>query len=246
MIFSFFKTRKTSLPPKVPLLYVDIHSHLIPAIDDGSKSMEESILFLKKLESLGYKKVITTPHIMLDTYNNTKKSVLEGLYTLQEESKRQDISLLIEAAAEYYLDEGLLPLIQKKEILLIADKYLLFETSYVHRPIQLEAVISEILSLGYIPLLAHPERYRYIDDPKEFHILKDLGVEFQVNLNSFTGYYGSHAKKHSHYLSKEGLINFLGSDTHNIKQLENLKYVLNSDIYKEVYLFNKIKNKELL
>jgi len=239
-MFDFLKKKAT-----VPALITDIHSHLIPGIDDGAQSIEESLTLLRALQELGYTQVITTPHIMFDAYGNTKTSIREGLQILQNVAQKQDIHLQIDAAAEYYLDEGLLPLIQKKDLLLIDQKYLLFETSYTHRPQQLEEIIFEILAAGYIPLLAHPERYRYIEEISEFQTIKDLGVEFQVNINSFNGYYGSTAQKNALALSQQGLINFLGSDTHNIKQVENLSLVFKSKAYKEIYVNNTIKNQFL-
>ena len=245
MRFPFFK-KKSSIKSEAPTLLVDIHSHLIPGIDDGSQSMQESLALLRALEALGYQKVITTPHIMADAYKNTKQSILEGLKILQIEAQKASISLHIEAAAEYYLDEGLLPLIQKKEILLIDETYLLFETSYTHRPHQLEETIFEILAAGYTPLLAHPERYRYITDTADFHTLKALGTSIQINLNSFNGHYGKHAQKHAHYLSQKGLIDFLGSDTHHIKHLQHLKPFLGSKAYQEIYLHNTIGNNTFL
>jgi len=245
-MLSFFKKRMSS-KIEVPPLSVDLHSHLIPAIDDGSQSTEESIKLLRKLHKLGYKKVITTPHIMCDAYGNTKSSILKGLENLQTTVDSYGIDICIEAASEYYLDEGLLPLIKAKELLLIADQYLLFETSYTHRPAQMEEIIFEILAAGYIPLLAHPERYRYITQPEEeYGTLKNLGVEFQVNLNSFNGYYGTQAKKNALFLSQHGMIDFLGSDTHNMKHLENLSLVFGSNEYEEIYRYNTIKNKTLM
>ena len=247
-MFGFFK-KKIPLPPlgATPQLEVDIHSHLIPGIDDGCRNMEESIYLLGGLEALGYKKVVTTPHIMYDAYQNTKASILEGLKVLQDEAARRGLAVEIEAAAEYYLDEGFMALLHNKELLLIGGKYLLFETSYTHRPVQLEEVIFEIMAAGYIPLLAHPERYRYIKDPAvEYERLKTLGVEFQVNLNSLAGQYGKQAKENADFLSQEGMIDFLGSDAHHIKQVENLSKVFNSEYYKEVYRNNTIQNNTLL
>jgi len=245
-MFSFFKRGPTS-KEEVPPLSVDLHSHLIAGIDDGARNIEESIALLRKLQDLGYKKVITTPHIMCDAYGNTRSSILKGLEDLQTVANSHGIDMSIEAASEYYLDEGLLPLIKCKELLLVADKYLLFETSYTHRPVHLEEVIFEILAAGYVPLLAHPERYRYIKQPEEaYNNLKNLGVEFQVNLNSFNGYYGKQAKKNALFLSQHGMIDFLGSDTHNMKQVENLSFVFKSNEYKEIYKYNKIKNKTLM
>ncbi len=245
-MFGIFKKRPQVVLPDAPDLLVDIHSHLITGIDDGAQTTEESLALLQALQYLGYKKIITTPHIMIDAYGNTKSSILKGLNVLRTLALENNISLSIDAAAEYYLDEGLLPLIQKKEILLIKNKYLLFETSYNHRPAQLEEIIFEILAAGYIPLLAHPERYNYIKETSDFHKLKDLGALFQININSFNGHYGSHAKKHAHYLSSQGMIDFLGSDTHNLRHTQNLAKVQESDIYKEIFIQNIILNSSLI
>ncbi len=243
-MFSFFKKNKkeTQLPAILPLL-VDLHSHLIPGIDDGAKSIYDSLELIKALKTVGYRKLITTPHIMLDNYKNTPNSILEGLQKLLEELLIRDIPMEIEAAAEYYVDEGFLKLIRKNELLAIAGKYILFETSYIHRPYQLEEVIFEIEAAGYTPLLAHPERYRYIKNKEEeYRHLKSLNVQFQVNINSLNGYYGSVAQKNAQFLSNNGMIDFLGSDTHNIHQVENLKKVVKSNAYKRVHLNNNIKN----
>jgi len=242
-MFSFLKKK----PHSSPTLTVDLHSHIIPGIDDGSKTMEESIILLRGLQDLGYKKVITTPHIMIDAYGNTKESILKAGKVLQREAEKEGLSLDIDIAAEYYLDEGLLPLIKNCDVLLIENKYLLFETSYTHRPQQLEEIIFEILSHGFTPLLAHPERYRYMQNNlEEYILLKNLGTEFQVNLNSFNGHYGSHAQKQALLLSKHGLIDFLGSDTHCIKQVKNLDKVFKEEKYHKIYQYNNIKNNSFL
>lgn len=244
MIFSFFHKRKVKNKPSE--LKVDLHSHLIPGIDDGSKSMEESLLLLKGIEELGYQKVITTPHIMLDSYRNTPKIINDGLNSLRDAATAEGIKIEIEAAAEYYLDDGFYDLLQKDEILTVKGNYLLFETSYVSKPMHMEEMIFEILTAGYTPLLAHPERYRYIKDPKkEFARLKDLGVLFQVNLNSFGGHYGKSAKTNADLLSKHGLIDFLGSDIHHKRHLDTLPNVLKSDVYSKVYQYNTIRNNDL-
>ncbi len=245
MIFSLFGKKKEK--QKGPALKIDLHSHLIPGIDDGSKSMEESLTLLKGMEALGYEKVITTPHIMFDTYKNTPKIINEGLLSLREAAKFEGIDVEIEAAVEYYLDEGFYTHLHSDEVMSIKGKYLLFETSYVSKPLQLEEMIFEIGTAGYTPLMAHPERYRYIKDPlKEYTRLKDLGVMFQVNLNSFGGHYGKSAKSLADFLSKEGMIDFLGSDVHHKKQVETLSGVFQSEAYSEVFKNNTIRNGELI
>ena len=229
-------------------LKVDMHSHLIPSIDDGAKSLEESILLIKKLKNLGYKKLITTPHIMADSYPNTKESIYKGLNILKEELEKLNIDIQIEAAAEHYLDESFIDNLQNNKVLPIANEYLLFETSYISKPINLEDLIYEIKIRGYKPIFAHPERYRYIKELEvEYSKLKELGVYFQVNTNSLNGYYGKDAKKKGLFLLDKGYIDFLGSDTHHIKHLNNLEEIsTNSAIWDKLLAKNKILNTTLL
>lgn len=249
MIFSLFgkKKEKEQKALDIPALTTDLHSHLIPGIDDGSKSMEESMELLRGLEALGYQKVITTPHIMFDAYKNTPEIIREGLASLRSAAKAEGIEVEIEAAAEYYLDEGFYDHLHGQDVLSIQGKYLLFETSYVSKPLQLEEMIFEIGAAGYTPLMAHPERYRYIKDPhQEYGRLKELGVMFQVNVNSFGGHYGRSAKSLAEFLSKEGMIDFLGSDVHHQRHVETLSAVFCSDSYIAVFENNTIRNEELM
>jgi len=243
-MFSFFKKKKIFVT--APCLNVDLHSHLIPGIDDGSQSMEESLTLLKGLESIGYKKVITTPHIMLDSYKNTPEIIHAGLNDLRAAAQKEGINVEIEAAAEYYLDDGFYDLFEKGEMMTVEGEYLLFETSYVSKPLNFEEMIFKISSSGYIPILAHPERYRYVKDPeKEFGRLRELGVRLQVNLNSFGGHYGSIAKEHAEFLNKAGWIDFLGSDVHHKKHVSSLAKIVRSELYSEILQNNTILNNTL-
>jgi len=242
-MISFFRKKSAKSIERIETLNTDIHSHLIPGIDDGSKSMDESITLIKEFERLGYKKLITTPHIMDKAYNNSKESILFNFEKLKEECKRQNINITLEVAAEYYVDEGFLTLLEKGELLPIDDEYILFETSYIHRPIDLESVIYNIIVAGYKPLFAHPERYQYIKNPeKEFAELKEQGALFQVNLNSFSGFYGKQAKIHAMYLHESSMINFLGSDVHGKRHIESLETVFTNKIYNDIMENNNILN----
>ena len=244
MIFPFFNKRKEK--KRGPVLKVDLHSHFIPGIDDGSQSMEESLSLLKGMKALGYEKVITTPHIMIDVYRNTPQIIKEGLLSLREAAKAEGIEIEIEAAAEYYLDEGFYDHLHSGEVMSINNKYLLFETSYVSKPLQLEEMIFEIAAAGYIPLMAHPERYRYVEDPlKEYGRFKELGALLQLDLNSLGGHYGKDAKKKAEILSENGMIDFLGSDVHHLKQTRFLDEVFNGENYTRVWENNTILNHTL-
>ncbi len=243
-MFSFLR-RKEALP-EVPRLETDLHSHLIPGIDDGSQSMEESLSLLGGMADLGYKKVITTPHIMADAYRNTPKIIKEGLAALHEAAAEAGIAIEIDAAAEYYLDDGFVDLLSQEELMTVKGKYLLFETSYISKPLNTEEMIFEITSAGYTPVMAHPERYRYIRDPlKEYGRFKELGVLFQVNLNSLGGHYGKSAKVLADFLSRNGMIDFLGSDVHHQKHISSLEAVFASESYREIYSRNEILNRTL-
>jgi len=238
-----FLRKKKEVSKNIEYLKTDIHSHLIPGIDDGSKSMEESIALLKNFEKLGYTKIITTPHIMTKAFNNTKVSILENFSKLKKATQEAHLNIDIQVAAEYYVDEGFLSLLEKGELLPIDDEYILFETSYVNRPVDLESVIYNIIAAGYKPLLAHPERYQYIKNvEEEFNALKDQGALFQANLNSFVGFYGKQAQKNVEYLNENSMIDFLGSDVHHEKHMTSFSAVVHSDIYANIVSKNIILN----
>ena len=245
-MFSFFK-KKIDYNATNHLL-VDLHSHLIPGIDDGAKNLEESIELILKLKSLGYKKIITTPHVMIDSYPNSKNTIIKGLENLQRELIKRGIDINIEASAEYYIDEGFIKLLKNHQLIPILNKYILFETSYISKPFNLEEIIFEISQKGYIPILAHPERYRYIKNHKdEYTKLKELGVMFQLNANSLIGYYGKDAQIKANYLIENSLIDFIGSDTHRQRHLLILEEVLrNKSIWDKILNKNKILNNTLI
>jgi len=227
-------------------LSIDIHSHILPAIDDGSKSLEESIVMLRAMQEVGYSKVITTPHVMVDVYRNTPKIVRKKLVLLQEEARTRGLDIEIEAAAEYYLDDGFLGHLNSGDVLSFGDGYLLFETSYMDRPINMEDMIFEIQSAGFKPVLAHPERYRYINDlGGEYSRLKELGVLFQLNLNSLIGGYGKNAKQKAEFLVKQGLISFLGSDAHGLRHIEGVKQAKSIEMFDVIFKNNTILNDTL-
>lgn len=205
---------------------VDIHSHLLPGIDDGVETMEESLSILEEMQGLGYRKVITTPHIMADFFPNSPQIINEKLKEVQEEARKAGLSIQIEAAAEYYMDELFIEKLEGKEPLMTfgRGRYLLFETSFINEPAFLRDGIFKISSLGLVPVLAHPERYSYIHN--NYNILGELmerGVLFQLNINAISGYYSKPAKKVAQLLIDNNLVSFMGSDCHNSRHLSVLK-----------------------
>jgi tyrosine-protein phosphatase YwqE len=221
----------------------DLHSHLIPAIDDGVKNLDESIEIIKNLKELGYKKIITTPHIMAHKFPNEKNNILAGLELVKEELVKQNIDIELQVAAEYYFDEGFLEQIRKKDLLTFGDNYVLFELSYTSNPFGLEQVVFELLQNGYKPVLAHPERYTYYSNSLEkYSGLKDMGLLFQINLNSLHKFYGNKPKIAAEYLVNNGLVDFVGSDIHSMRYFDSLKSYMKSGKLKEVFEKNQIKN----
>ena len=242
----FSREKNKALGTPAPSPKTDLHSHLIPGIDDGSKNMEDSLEMLKGMQALGYERVITTPHIMSDAYNNSSKIIIEGLRQLRKAAAAEGINIAIGAAAEYYMDEELLSRLERKDILTIGGEYLLFETSYISKPLNFKDTIYEIQARGYKAMLAHPERYRYISNPaKEFEEMKNLEIYFQLDINSISGYYGKDAMKNAQVLSDAGMIDFLGSDIHRIKQVDFLKKVFADEKYQKLLENNKILNETL-
>ena len=205
----------------------DIHSHLIPGIDDGVQSMTESIEMIQGMIDLGIKRIITTPHIMSDYFKNTPDIIRRGLDDVRKELQRQNIDIEIDAAAEYYLDEGFLPKLKSKDIIAIKDKYLLFEISYINPPDNLHSIIFEINVAGYIPVLAHPERYPFwYNKFEEFQRIKETGALLQLNTNSLTGYYGGGAKAIAEKMIDMNMVDFIGSDLHGQRHLDGLRKVV--------------------
>ncbi len=242
----FFFSQKSTIDPS-PRVKVDIHSHLIPAIDDGSQSIEESLDILKKMSLLGYEKMITTPHIMADTYRNSSRTILDGLSKVKRSISDEKIDIKLDVAAEYYFDEALVDRLEDGDILTIGDGYLLFETSYISKPINFDDVLFHMSTKGYRPILAHPERYRYISDPKNMYThMKDMGISFQLDINSLGGHYGKQAFELSKLLVEWGMVDFVGSDIHHKKQVEYLEGVFGGEYYHMIWDKNEIKNDLLL
>ncbi|HHG84349.1 MAG TPA: capsular biosynthesis protein [Bacteroidetes bacterium] len=224
MFKQLFGGKKQSGEGSLSVLKTDLHSHLIPGIDDGSPDLETSLEMIRGLMELGYRKFITTPHIMSDAYPNTPEIIRAGLDKLREAVAEAGLDVKLEAAAEYYLDEIFIANLDKVELLTFGGerKFLLFETSYISRPMSLGDTIFRLQSLGYSPVMAHPERYQFFwreSGVDEIRGLRNRGLKMQVNLASFTGRQGRRAAIIAREMAKEGMIDFLGSDLHRPSQV---------------------------
>jgi protein-tyrosine phosphatase len=222
----------------------DMHSHILPGIDDGARNLESSLLLAKRFRELGYQKLIATPHIMADYFRNTPTTIKKALDLLREGLQQNNIDLEVSAAAEYYLDETFENKIEKKEVLTFGDKkFLLFELSFINAPHNLFEVIAKMQDAGYQPVLAHPERYPYYYNSIEsYEQIRDTGCLLQLNTISLTGYYGKGAKQTAEELADNYCIDFLGSDMHHLRHADALKDSLKLDRIQNILSQPQINN----
>jgi protein-tyrosine phosphatase len=209
-------------------LGTDMHSHLLPNLDDGVRSFEQAEEIIRRFMSFGYTRLITTPHVMSDTYRNTSEGILNRLEELRKYLKEKNIDIKIDAAAEYYLDEDLFKKIEEGEPLLtFGDKFLLFETNFLTEPLNLREFIFLASSKGYRLVLAHPERYLYLQQNiRKMEDLLGRGIFFQINISSFTGYYSKTVQSTVNKMIENGWIHMLGSDCHHIQHTKLIETAL--------------------
>lgn len=225
-IFSFF-TKKPL--PSFPFhqLKTDVHSHIIPGIDDGSPDAETSLLLIRGMIELGYETFTATPHVMEDMWRNNTETISNGFAALRKAMDDEGLNNEVRMAAEYLVDGNLESLLEKKQDLLrIQKNWVLIEISFIQPPRNLRELIFEMQMQGYQPVFAHPERYNHyykkLDELKE---IKDAGCLFQSNILSFSGYYGPAAQQCAEWMAEKGMVDLLGSDIHHERHLEALRHL---------------------
>jgi len=246
-LFDFLrKGNKETVTDLSPVL-VDMHSHVLPGLDDGAESMLDSVELIRELSKLGYKKLIATPHIMGDFFKNTPEIINKKLELVRKALKEHQVDVELDAAAEYYLDEWFIKLLDSNTPLLtFGNKYLLFETSYINESAYFKEALFKIKSLGLKPVLAHPERYTYLySDFSRFQDLYNQGVLFQININSLSGYYSKTAQKYAAKLIEKNMVDFIGTDCHGVRHVEALRKARSTKEYSKL-LYSKILNNSLL
>lgn len=246
-MFGFFsKNRNSDLRTfDLSTLGVDMHSHVLPGIDDGAQTLEESVILVQAMMNLGIKKIIATPHIMVDYYRNTPETIGDALKLLKTQLHKQYIEIEIEAAGEHLLDEGFEVLLEEGRVMPMCDSSLLFEMSFIDVHPNLIPLVQKMKDMGYKPILAHPERYPYFTVEKCKNI-KSLGCDLQMNTISLTGYYGSKTKIMAEAMVDQNLVDYISSDMHHLKHAAALERSLKT-IYLEKLLFDyPLKNQLLL
>jgi protein-tyrosine phosphatase len=247
-VFDFFFKKKKKERFDFSALGIDMHSHLIPGIDDGAQTIEDSVSLVKGLVELGYQKIITTPHVYSEHYPNTKETILRGAENLRIALKEAGIHVPVEAAAEYFMDDDYERTLKQNEIIPIRNKYVLVEMSFFGEPPNLDNYLFRTQTKGFQPILAHPERYLfYKGNLESYEALKEKGCLFQVNILSLTGYYGLNVAQTAQKLLKKGWVDFLGTDMHHANHLQLLKEMeLNGDVLKLIEKQMPFKNLEFL
>jgi protein-tyrosine phosphatase len=242
-MFGLFKKKKIAPEFNFSNIGTDMHSHIIPGIDDGAQTVNDALLLAKKFNALSFKKLIATPHIMADYFRNTPDTINRGLDALRKGLQDIQLNLEVDAAAEYYLDETLEKKVKQKEVLTFGDNYLLFELSYINIPQNLFDFIKTIQDAGYNPVLAHPERYPYYYNSVEnYHQIRETGCLLQLNSIALTGYYGSGAKKTAEEMVENHLVDFIGSDMHHLKHATALQESLNTPLMQRLLSQHQLKN----
>ncbi len=229
--------------PVEPLVLVDIHSHLIPGIDDGAQKLEDSVALAEGMVALGYRKMITTPHSMEDTFVNEPEAILEGLEALNAELIKRQIPLMVEAAAEYYLDGKFMQQVRDKKLLTFGGNFVLMEMNFVSETDGLNEAVFQCKVAGYEPVLAHPERYIHMyDEWDRYEELWARDVKFQINLMSLTGHYSEEAKRIAEKLVMKGMVSFVGSDLHHVRHLPKIEAALRLPIVQKLRALPLLNN----
>ncbi len=239
--------------PKLPeahdlsVLHTDLHSHLIPGIDDGVPTVEESIRMIRGLMEFGYRKFITTPHVLPGMYNNSAASIMPGLELVRQAIKEHHLGVEIEAAGEYYYDEQFEEMAKDAELLTFGGNRILFELPNMHQPPRLRDTVFALTIRGITPVLAHVERYPYLYEKGlgDIEDLVNMGVEMQINIGTFTGAYGPNLLKASYQMIDAGLVTYLGSDLHGEKHLGYIRGAFQSKKFRQMLAKHEFRNREL-
>ena len=229
-------------------MVVDFHNHVIPGIDDGAKSIDDSIIMLRSFEQLGVKKVIGSPHSMAEGYVNSNEKIIEKRDEVREAIRKNGLAIQSDATAEYYCDEAFMERIERKELLTFGKNYVLMELSYVSKPTNFGEVTYKLQVAGYNLILAHPERYPfyYEKDFDSYNSLKDRGVYFQINIASLAGGYGSRAKFTAEKMIDDGMVEFVSTDLHSIGQFDMFRECLKEKYLERILTSDKLLNRTLL
>lgn len=245
MLFDFFF--KSNEPQPLPF-HTDMHCHIVPGVDDGSPDVETSLQLLENMAKWGINRVFASPHSTQDRYENTPQSLAEPFKQLTDAAKERKLPIELHHHMEYRIDEFFLDQLEANNVVTMPDNLILIENSFAIEPWGIEGLVYDIISRGFTPVLAHPERYSYYSQRRRqrYAELKDLGMYLQVNLLSLSGYYGKLERDTAVYLLKNRLAQFIGTDIHRMSHVESITSYLSSRQYqRDATLFDHIINDTL-
>lgn len=214
----------------------DMHNHLLPGIDDGAQNEATTLAMLNNYIEMGYEKLTATPHVMSDFYLNTPEIIEEKYKIARTIIKANELPLELSFAAEYYIDGVLVNSLRNDgKLMTFGDNYILIETSFLSKPMVFESFVFDLISKGYQPVFAHPERYVYFhEDYEALERMIQLGLKLQINLLSILGHYSPQAKKLAQWMIEHKHYHFLGTDAHKPVHIQML-----NEVYKDPH-FHKI------
>lgn len=235
---------KKKVAPVSLFFSTDIHCHVIPGIDDGSPDVATSVELMERMQGWGVNRIIATPHVTMGTFENTPSTIRPALLELKAALSASDSKIEISHSAEYRIDENFIKQLEVGNIVAMPNNHLLVENSFIQEPWGIDQLLFELKVKGYIPILAHPERYAYYYGNKRgrYDELHSTGTMFQVNLLSLAGYYGSNERKWAEYLLGKGYIDFIGTDLHNHRHADCIEKFLSSKEYRKLAANIVVKN----
>ena len=233
-MFRFLFNKKSQVEAKLPYS-TELHCHIIPAVDDGSASLEDSLELCTRLKALGVNKILATPHCTESTFENTVETIEPQFNSLVEGLASSGVDIELHFSFEYRIDDNFLNIFKNKLIKPLPGNYVLVENSFIQPSWNLENLLYELKLQGYIPILAHPERYLYYASDKSIYTkLYDQGTLFQINLLSFAGFYGKNVQRTALWMLEKGYVDFIGTDCHNMTQIVAIEDYLKSKAYQKI------------
>ena len=247
-MFSWLTSSRTPIN-NLHELQFDMHCHLLPGIDDGPESIEESLSIIQAMVAVGYQGAICTSHIFPEVYDNKADDMLRGVDSLQSVLDKNNINFTLHASAEYMVDRQFIELAKAKKLLAFGKKdYVVIETGFTQENPYFDEAIYEMQYAGYCPILAHPERYLYLSQSKsieQFEKIIDKGIELQINLFSLIGLYGRLSKEVAEILLKNNFIQWIGTDIHRSQHISLLEKANDLKTLSNSMRDNPIQNKYL-
>ncbi|MCH5221487.1 MAG: hypothetical protein J1F05_04050 [Muribaculaceae bacterium] len=229
-MFNFFSRNKNESPTEL-CFDTDIHCHIIPGVDDGSRNVETSVTLIEQMQQWGIKQIIASPHVTQYTFENDLSTITPAIEKLKAELDARGNSLKLSHAAEYRIDELFMHRLEKGDVMLLPNNYILIENSFIQEPWNIDQLIFDLQVKGFRPILAHPERYSYYYTRKNrYSELHNAGLLFQINLLSLAGEYGKGERKFAEYLMEQGLVDFIGTDIHRQAHIDTINKYLTTKL----------------